>query len=69
MTTANTQSKTVLVLGGGVGGLVAATRLRRLLPRVPRVVLVDREPQHLFQPSLLWLVGGGREPERIQRPL
>ena len=26
-------SRTVLVLGGGVGGVVAATRLRQLLPR------------------------------------
>jgi sulfide:quinone oxidoreductase len=33
------------------------------------VVLIDREPQHLFQPSLLWLAVGLRTPERIQRPL
>jgi sulfide:quinone oxidoreductase len=61
--------KTVVVLGGGVGGLVAAQELRRLLPREHRVVLVDRERQHLFAPSLLWLMVGLREPERIQRPL
>jgi sulfide:quinone oxidoreductase len=63
-------SRTVLVLGGGgVGGVVAATRLRQLLPRRDRVVLIDRERQHLFQPSLLWLAVGRRRPERIQRPL
>jgi sulfide:quinone oxidoreductase len=61
--------KTVLILGGGVGGLVAANRLRRLLPDADGVVLVDRQPQHLFQPSLLWLAVGDRRPERIQRPL
>ena len=61
--------RTVLVLGGGVGGLVAAHRLRARLPRADRVVLIDREPQHLFQPSLLWLAVGTRTPERIQRPL
>jgi sulfide:quinone oxidoreductase len=33
------------------------------------VVLIDRKPQHLFQPSLLWLVVGRRRPEQIQRPL
>jgi len=59
----------VLVLGGGVGGLVAANRLRRLLPRRDRVVLVDREARHLFQPSLLWLAVGTRRPEAIQRPM
>jgi sulfide:quinone oxidoreductase len=61
--------KTVLILGGGVGGLVAASRLRRLLPPADRIMMVDREPQHLFQPSLLWLAVGDRRPERIQRPL
>lgn len=61
--------KTVLVLGGGVGGLVAANRLRRWLPREDRVVLIDRESRHLFQPSLLWVMTGDREPARIQRPL
>lgn len=61
--------KTALVLGGGVGGLVAANRLRKLLPARHRVVLVDRERQHLFQPSLLWLAVGDRTPDQIRRPL
>jgi sulfide:quinone oxidoreductase len=61
-------NKSVLVLGGGVGGVVAATRIRKRLP-TSRVVLVDRERDHLFQPSLLWLATGSREPERIRRPL
>lgn len=38
--------KTVAVLGGGVGGLVAANRLRKLLPREHRVVLIDRRVWH-----------------------
>ena len=63
------QAKTVLVLGGGVGGLVAANRLRRALPDSHRILLIDRAAQHLFQPSLLWLAVGRRQPERIQRPL
>jgi sulfide:quinone oxidoreductase len=61
--------KTALILGGGVGGLVAADRLRRALPREHRVILIERERQHLFQPSLLWVAVGDRRPERIQRPL
>jgi sulfide:quinone oxidoreductase len=52
-----------------VGGLVAANRLRKLLPAGHRVVLIDRAPRHLFQPSLLWLAVGSRSPERIQRSL
>jgi len=61
--------RTVLVLGGGVGGVVAAYRLRARLPREDRVVLIDREAQHLFQPSLLWVATGTRTTDRIQRPL
>ncbi len=61
--------KTVMVLGGGIGGVVAATRLRKLLGREHRVVLVERETDHLFQPSLLWLMLGWRRPEQIQRPI
>jgi sulfide:quinone oxidoreductase len=61
--------KTVLVLGGGVGGLVAANRLRKLLSTRHRVVLIDRERQAVFQPSLLWVAAGDRTPEAIQRPL
>jgi sulfide:quinone oxidoreductase len=61
--------KTVVILGGGVGGVVAARELRKRLPREHRVVLVDRERQHVFAPSLLWLMVGDREPASIQRPL
>lgn len=61
--------KTILVLGGGIGGVVAASRLRRLLPPEHRVLLVEREADHLFQPSLLWLMLGWRTPEQIRRPI
>jgi sulfide:quinone oxidoreductase len=61
--------KTVLVLGAGVGGVVAAHRLRASLPNTDRVVLVDRERQHVFQLSLLWVAVGQRDAGEIQRPL
>lgn len=61
--------KSVLVLGGGVGGVVTAVELRKKLPKRHKIVLVDREPQHVFAPSLLWLMVGMREPAQISRPL
>lgn len=61
--------QTILVLGGGVGGLVTAVDLRKKLPKEHRVVVVDREPEHLFAPSLLWLMTGLRTAEKISRPL
>jgi len=61
--------KTVVILGGGVGGLVTANELRRRLPRENRVVLVDQDGRHIFWPSLLWLQAGLRKPETIVRDL
>lgn len=60
---------TVLVLGGGIGGLVAARRLRSRLSTEHRIVVVDRSPNHLLQSSLLWLMEGKRSASRIQKPL
>ncbi|MEE8363096.1 MAG: FAD-dependent oxidoreductase, partial [Dehalococcoidia bacterium] len=61
--------KTIIILGGGIGGIVTARRLRKRLGRRHRVVVVDRSDQHLFAPSLLWLMVGERRPEAIQRDL
>ncbi|MBT8465719.1 MAG: NAD(P)/FAD-dependent oxidoreductase [Deltaproteobacteria bacterium] len=61
--------QTIVILGGGVGGVVSAVELRKKLPKQHRIVLVDREEQHLFAPSLLWLMIGQRTAEKISRPL
>jgi sulfide:quinone oxidoreductase len=60
---------TVLVLGGGVGGVVAANELRRRLKKRARVVLVDRNPQQSFAPSYLWAMTGARTLAAITRDL
>ncbi len=62
-------AKTVLILGAGIGGLVAARELRRRLDAQHRVVLVDRESEHRFQSSFLWVMMGWREPAAITRSL
>ena len=62
-------SKTVVILGGGVGGVATARALRKRLPASHRVVLVDRERDHVFAPSLLWLMVGTRTAGAITRPL
>ena len=62
-------SQTVLVLGGGVGGVVAANRLRRRLPAEHRVVVVDREESFQLAASFLWVMNGSRRPDQVRRPL
>ncbi|TAJ83085.1 MAG: NAD(P)/FAD-dependent oxidoreductase [Gallionellaceae bacterium] len=61
--------RTVLILGAGIGGIVAAETLRKLLPASDRVIAVDRAGQHFFPPSLLWLMVGERTPQDFTRPL
>ena len=61
--------KTIVVLGGGVGGLVASNELRKRLGRENRIVLVDRDTRHIFAPSFTWLMLGWRDTPRISREL
>ncbi len=61
--------KTIVILGGGVGGLVTANELRKRLGSEHRVVLVDKEGKHVFSPSFLWLIIGLRQPDKIVRDL
>jgi NADH dehydrogenase FAD-containing subunit len=58
-----------LILGGGVGGVVAANALRSRLGRRHRIVLVDREPDFRFAASFLRVMDGTRWPAAVSRPL
>ena len=62
-------TKSILILGGGVGGLVSANELRRRLPRDHKITLVEKNIQHAFAPSFLWLMTGDRKLEQITRPV
>jgi sulfide:quinone oxidoreductase len=61
-------SKTVLILGDGIGGVAIARALRKRLPTAHRILLVDREREHVFAPSLPWLMVGQRTAAAISRP-
>ncbi|GMQ96666.1 MAG: FAD/NAD(P)-binding oxidoreductase [Gammaproteobacteria bacterium] len=63
------KGKTILILGGGIGGIVTASRLRKQLPAEHRVILIERETDYVFAPSFLWLMTGLRTAEKISRPL
>jgi len=57
---------TVVIVGGGFGGLNAARALRGA---PVQVVLVDRNNYHLFQPLLYQVATAGLEPEQIAKPV
>lgn len=69
MKTHTAGGKTTVILGGGIGGVVAANDLRRKLERRHRVILIDRNDQHVYAPSFLWLMLGKRQQHSIQKPL
>jgi sulfide:quinone oxidoreductase len=63
----------VLVLGGGVGGTLAANLIaRRLKPRIDRgdveVTLLDAEGAHVYQPGFMYIAMGGEREARLSRP-
>jgi sulfide:quinone oxidoreductase len=59
----------VIVLGGGFGGIAAATGLRNLLPRSDEVILVDRRPDFVMGLRKTWAVVGLHPLEDGVRPL
>ncbi len=61
--------KSILVLGAGIGGVVAAQSLRKKLGRNHRIVVIDRKTEFEFAPSFLWLMMGWRTRRQISRSL
>ncbi len=61
--------RTVLVLGGGIGGLVASNSLKERLGRQVTVTLIERKKNFQFPPSYPWLMLGMRKPEQTERNL
>ena len=63
------QRKRIVILGGGCGGVVAATHLGRKLGADHDVILIDRRTEHIFMPAFLFVMLGERQPRDISRSL
>ena len=61
--------ETILILGGGIGGQVAANSLAPLLKGKHRIILVDKGQNFEFPPSFPWVAMGQRNPADIQKSL
>jgi len=59
--------KKIVILGGGMGGIVTARDLRKHLGKEHRIILIDKNAFHTFQPSYLWIVIGWRTPAAITK--
>lgn len=59
----------VVILGGGVGGIVTANRLAKLLPEETEIVLIEKNKDHSFAASYLWLMVNKRTSQQITSPL
>ncbi len=58
---------TIVILGGGTGGTLAANRLRRLYGDAASITVVDRDDRHLYQPGLLFVPFETEEPDGLVR--
>lgn len=61
--------KTIIILGGGVGGIVTANELRKKIGKEHKIIVIDKEQKHLFASSLLWVMNGTRKQKEISRQL
>lgn len=60
--------QTIVIVGGGAGGLELATRLGDTMGRKGRakIILVDRSPTHFWKPLLHTVASGKRDPQVFQ---
>jgi sulfide:quinone oxidoreductase len=63
----------ILILGGGVGGTLAANLLARRLRRrldtgEVELTLVDEGGEHVYQPGFMYIAMGSQRPESLSRP-
>lgn len=59
----------IVVLGGGIGGIVALNTLNHRFDGDTAITLVDKSPVHTFKPTFLRLVTGESTPAETEQPL
>jgi sulfide:quinone oxidoreductase len=61
--------KTFLILGAGTGGTMMANKLAlKLDPAEWRIIVVDKDETHYYQPGFLFIPFGIYKPEDVHRP-
>jgi len=57
---------TIVILGGGLGGVMMAYEMRKKARKQDRIVLVSDRANFQFTPSNPWVAVGWRKPEQIE---
>ena len=60
-------TKQLVILGAGTAGTMIANKMVGELPDDWNLILVDPEPEHLYQPGLLFLPFGARDESKMVR--
>jgi sulfide:quinone oxidoreductase len=61
-------ASSIVILGGGTGGTIAANRLRRLFPADDvSITVIDQDNLHVYQPALLFVPFGLADLDNIVR--
>ena len=60
--------KHLIVIGAGTAGTTVANQMRNRLPSDWSLTVIDPEPQHVFQPDLIFVPFGMQTPERTLHP-
>ncbi len=55
----------IVILGAGLGGVIAAYEIRKAVRRHHHVVVINEAPHYQFVPSNPWVLVGWREPKEI----
>ncbi len=61
-------SDEIVVLGGGVGGTVAANLIAKRVKDRAHVTVVDATGTHVYQPGFLYVAVGEEKPSHLQHP-
>ena len=62
--------KTIVILGGGFGGLATAQQLRRVLPPEHRIVVVERQNTFsLCAFNMRFMIGEIKDQRKVERAL
>ena len=65
-----TLGRTILILGGGWGGLAVAYRLRSQIGPEHRIIIIEKNTNFSLGPVNLWVMTGERKyPDDVERPL